>query len=830
MRAPLGHWIGRPQLARLFGGGWRHVERDGATTLSFFAGASGHVVTRRRASRAASAGSILRTGDRLAPEEASLTTTAWMGGGFHSMLTQGHVNVNRLLSTTRSYLGLTRSTGQRVFVETADGWTRLDVPSAFEMTPGSCRWVYAHPGGTIEIRSRAATDRHELVLSIAILDGAPCRFLVSHHVALGGDDGADAVPVRFARDGEAVVVHTVPDTDLGRRFPDGSFRIALGGGATLERAGGDELLFADGRSRDQPFLVLVLSPTRSAELRITGGLVEVPARAAVASDASDVATEEVFWHAMAGNVALRPSTTGGLAADVGGVGEMLPWLAHDALIHYLAPRGLEQYSGGGWGTRDVSQGPVELLLALGRWEPLRELLVRIFRAQNPDGDWPQWFMFFERDRAIRAGDSHGDIVFWPLAALAQYLARTGDGDLLDAVIPFFHPDGDDRAEQATILAHVERALAVVARRTIPGTRLVAYGHGDWNDSLQPVDPAMRERLCSTWTVTLHVQTLATLGAALRRVGRAEPAAHLEALAGPVRDDFQRLLLPDGTLAGFAYFHGDAHPEYWVHPRDRATGMRYGLLAIIHAILNDLLTPDQARAHVALIRDHLLGADGARLFDRPPEYRGGRMRLFQRAETGTFFGREIGLMYMHAHLRYAEAMAHYGDAGAFFGALRQAIPIALGDAVAAAAPRQANCYYSSSTQPSRSLRGAGTVRRRAQVASRSRWLARLLERGHRRAPDPRVPARPQPRARGAHHRPGHSAIARRPAGRGRGRGRRVDVVTSARRAVGPTAVSLNGRALRSRLENPYRAGGVEVKMAAIADRLAPNGNELVITLG
>ena len=76
------------------------------------------------------------------------------------------------------------------------------------------------------------------------------------------------------------------------------------------------------------------------------------------------------------------------------------------MIHYLAPRGLEQYSGGGWGTRDVCQGPVEMLLALGRLEPLRDLLLRVFKTQNSDGDWPQWFMFFERERGIRPGDSH----------------------------------------------------------------------------------------------------------------------------------------------------------------------------------------------------------------------------------------------------------------------------------------------------------------------------------------------------------------------------------------------------------------------------------------
>jgi cellobiose phosphorylase len=749
------------------------------------------------------------------------------------------VNINRFLSTTRSYLGLTRSTGQRLFVETADGWVRLDVPSAFAMTPGSCRWVYAHAGGTIEVLSRAATDRHELLLSIAVLDGAPCRFLVSHHVAVAGDDGADPVPVRFAADGAAVVVRTVPDTDLGRRFPDGCFRIALGSGATLERVGGDELLFADGRSRDQPFVVFVLAPTRSAELRITGELVPAVPAAAVTdgrtSIASDAAREESFWRAMAGNVTVRPPTAGGLASDVGRVGEMLPWLAHDALIHYLAPRGLEQYSGGGWGTRDVSQGPVELLLALGRWDALRELLVRIFRAQNPDGDWPQWFTFFERDRGIRAGDSHGDIVFWPLAALAQYLGRTDDDGFMDTVVPFFHPDGDGRAEHTTILGHVERALAAIARRMIPGTHLVAYGHGDWNDSLQPVDPAMRERLCSAWTVTLHVQTLATLGAALRRVGRAELATRLEAVAVAVRGDFQRLLLPDGTLAGFAYFHDDAHPDYWVHPRDRATGMRYSLLAMIHAILSELLTPDQARAHVALIREHLWGADGARLFDRPPEYHGGRMRRFQRAETSTYFGREIGLMYMHAHLRYAEAMAHYGDVGAFFDALRLAMPIALRDAVPAATPRQANCYYSSSDAAFLDRYEAQARYddvRSGRVAFEGGWrvyssgagiAVRLIHEcflGLRRARaaltiDPAIP----PALDGLR---AEVQVAERPVG---------VVYRSATRGVGPTAVVLNGSALPfTRLDNPYRVGGVAVPMAAIADRLAGEGNELVITLG
>ena len=68
------------------------------------------------------------------------------------------------------------------------------------------------------------------------------------------------------------------------------------------------------------------------------------------------------------------------------------------MVHYLSPRGLEQYTGGGWGTRDVSQGPVALLLTLGAHAELRELLLMIMAAQNERGDWPQAFDFLERHR------------------------------------------------------------------------------------------------------------------------------------------------------------------------------------------------------------------------------------------------------------------------------------------------------------------------------------------------------------------------------------------------------------------------------------------------
>jgi 1,2-beta-oligoglucan phosphorylase len=84
-----------------------------------------------------------------------------------------------------------------------------------------------------------------------------------------------------------------------------------------------------------------------------------------------------------------------------------------------------------------------------------------------------------------------------------------------------------------------------------------------------------------------------------------------------------------------------------------------------------------------------------LMDRPVTYHGGVEHIFRRAESASFFGREIGLMYVHAHLRYAEAMAVLGEADALWDALQVANPIGVTQRVANAASRQRNTYFSSS---------------------------------------------------------------------------------------------------------------------------------------
>src|SRR6202044_3655456 len=117
----------------------------------------------------------LRSGRHTTPDETSLTSTAWMSGVFHSMLTQGHVSINRMLSTVHSYLGLFRSHGQRVFVELDRNWRLLEVPSAYEMPPSACTWIYRYDRGEIQVRSAAATDAHEMSLVLRVTAGPPLR-------------------------------------------------------------------------------------------------------------------------------------------------------------------------------------------------------------------------------------------------------------------------------------------------------------------------------------------------------------------------------------------------------------------------------------------------------------------------------------------------------------------------------------------------------------------------------------------------------------------------------------------------------------------------------
>jgi cellobiose phosphorylase len=82
-------------------------------------------------------------------------------------------------------------------------------------------------------------------------------------------------------------------------------------------------------------------------------------------------------------------------------------------------------------------------------------------------------------------------------------------------------------------------------------------------------------------------------------------------------------------------------------------------------------------------------------DRPAHYDGGVNYLFVRAEQAANVGREISLCYIHADIRYAEAMCVLGQGEKALSTLEKINPINLDEVVPNAARRQSNAYFSSS---------------------------------------------------------------------------------------------------------------------------------------
>ncbi len=664
-----------------------YVERDDDGPLAYFLGADTHVVTRRKElGLVRPHAHLLRSGGRWLPEESVLTTTTTMGGLVASYLTQGHVSKDRLLSIGRGYLGHHRAAGVRLFAEIDGVWQLLDTPSLWTIRPGSVRWTYVTDTHEIEVTTTAPTDAQVVTVDAVVTSGEPVRLLIALHLALDGDDGLEEfVPIRHD-DGATTSLQPPAGSTLAERRPGGGLVVERTGAAAEAPLADDGPLHADGVPRGLPWLTVVTDPTTAAGLRLSATLVATP---------DDVGPAD-FWERVLGDldIVAPEHEVAGAGRRLHRLLHVLPWFVNNALVHYLSPRGIEQYTGGGWGTRDVSQGPVEMLLALNRLDDLRALLLRILASQGPAGDWGQAFEIFDIDRTSPNGEAHGDVIFWPVLAAGRYLLASGDASFLDEQVPFH--TGEPGAETASVLDHLRRAVDLAATLVVPGTHLTAYGHGDWNDSLQPADPAMIAGMTSSWTVTLHHQALETFAAGLDAAGvEAGLATELRASAATIAEEFTEHLVPDGVIAGYGLQDDAGELSYLLHPRDTTTGLTYSILPMIHAINDEMLTPEAARSHADLIAEHLVMPDGAHLFDRPPTYRGGPMVQFQRAESASFFGREIGTMYTHAHLRYAEALARLGRGAELLAALDLVNPVDTRDAAGHARRRQATTYFSSS---------------------------------------------------------------------------------------------------------------------------------------
>ncbi|MBY3597667.1 GH36-type glycosyl hydrolase domain-containing protein [Rhizobium bangladeshense] len=643
-------------------------------------------------------GAIVRSGQNMLLDDTTLAATCWMQGIFAAQLTIGNTSFHKLFSVSRDPYNLTRASGLRILADLGAGWQLLAVPSAFEMGLSDCRWIYECPERRIIVTAVASGEDAAMQWSVSV-EGEPCRFLVFGHVVLGEREYDAGGQIDFDPGRKRISFRPDPAWLWGERYPGAVYWLVSSTPDAIEEIGGDELLYADSVARNGAFVALRSRPTQGLRFAVVGSMTDAEEAERLArryeggvSDEAMLAPASAFWRNT-----VRGMRIDSPSADLAAQATLLPWLAHDAIVHLSVPHGLEQYTGAAWGTRDACQGPIEFLLAYEHDREAREVVKTVFSEQYLErGDWPQWFML-EPYANIRAGDSHGDVIVWPLKALCDYIEATGDLAILDEEVSWRDEKTMHKTPHSDSIAiHVEKLLDTVGEQFIPGTHLIRYGEGDWNDSLQPADPHLRDWMVSSWTVALLYEQIVRYSAILRRIGHDDRAKALRKIATAMRRDFNRHLMRDGVVAGYGIFD-PAHDgvELLLHPSDTRTGLSFSLISMTQAMLGKLFTPAQRRDHMRLIEEHLLFPDGVRLMEKPATYSGGLETLFRRAESSSFFGREIGLMYVHAHLRYCETLALDASAEELWKAIAVVNPIAVTTALPHASLRQRNTYFSSS---------------------------------------------------------------------------------------------------------------------------------------
>ena len=681
-----------------FPGERRHEERgaDGRL-LSFFSGAANHVVSRDKEARLARPhGHILRSGGWRWIDPGQFGTTCYAAGIFSAQAYLGNPTFGRLLGVVRDSLGIGRSSGQRVFVRQGPAWLQLGIPSAFAMGPGDARWIYQLGADTVEARAWCSRDHAAAFLELRVAEGGePREFLVTHALALDANEFDHGGRVQLDEGAGWAACRPAKETVIGARQPGACFAVAAAEAGPGTLVSGDGPVYGRAESGNEPYVVLQTPPVHRAGVILCGTLDGMGALPAVVAAARG---EWARGPAVAAPPAapVRLSLAGSARAAVARVDEVLPWFVHNAAIHFSAPHGLEQHGGAAWGVRDVCQGSVEWLLAAGEWPLIRRALESVFSQQYArDGSWPQWFMHAPF-QSIQHAESHGDVCFWPVKALCDYVEASNDLAFLSWRTGYTSQgDFSLGGPQESLLQHCDRVIAFCESRFVPGTALVNYGEGDWDDTLQPADPAMRERMVSSWTVGLAYHTFRQLAGVCARLADTSRQGRLEGLLARMRRDFADRLMPGAVVAGFLVTEPKGRGRPLLHPSDRASGIRYRLLPMTRAVLAELFTPAEAARHMDIVHAELLYPDGVRLMSEPAAYHGGRENMFKRADTAANVGREIGLQYVHAHLRYAAAMAKLGDAGRLWTALQVINPVGLAHAVPRAVARQSNVYFSSS---------------------------------------------------------------------------------------------------------------------------------------
>lgn len=669
----------------------RQEEVDQDRLLAFFTDTYEHVVLKDKELLVERPhGHILMSGNNVRLGAKVVTTTSYIYGIFNSHLVVGNTNFNKMMSNARGALNLPKTAGQRIYVEIDGKYRLLTMPSLFEMGFNYVRWYYKMADDMLVITNFTTVDTPEVRLHVCSESGIAYKFLVTNQVTMNVNEYE--MPVHMTEANGVLTFYGAQDELRAEAYPNLQYRMWVDGAKTVI---GDETLLASGVQPGDASLVVLQLDKSSEWTLVMQGLLEgesIPTRECHVDE--EIAKYREFYRDVMNGFRLT-NEQGAEEQELFKFNALAWWYTHNMLVHYSVPHGLEQYGGAAWGTRDVCQGPVEYFMATQKFEQVHDILKMVYSHQYlDDGNWPQWFMF-DRYYKVQQEESHGDIIVWPLKVLSDYLHATQDFSILTEKVPYtlkhkFHFS----EEEATILDHVKKEIEYIRNHFMHDTHLSNYGDGDWDDTLQPANAQLKRYMVSSWTVALTYQVMDQFSGVLKLV-EPELASELKEMALGIKRDYEKYMLNTDVIPGFLYMENSVEVKRMVHPTDEETGIKYRLLPMTRSMIAELLDPERARFHYNLIKEKLFFPDGVRLMDRPAQYAGGVSSHFKRAEQASNFGREVGLQYVHAHIRFVEAMAKIGCADDVWNGLKVINPIGIRDEVPNAALRQSNSYFSSS---------------------------------------------------------------------------------------------------------------------------------------
>ncbi|PZE22859.1 cellobiose phosphorylase [Paenibacillus xerothermodurans] len=668
----------------------RHEEWEGGMLLSFFTDTREHVVLKQKELLVERPhGHILMSGDNARLRENVMTTTSYMYGIFNSQVVVGNTNINKMLTNARNALNIMKTSGQRIYVEMDGGYRLLTMPSMFEIGFNYTRWTYKTADDVLVITNYTTVDTPEVHLHVRSQSGKAHRFLITNQVSMNMNE-YDA-PFQVRQEGEILTFYAGSNAESASVWPKLCYRMRVNGAGF--QVGNETRMAANAEPGSASLVVLELEPAAEWSVTIQGLLQDEDLPFTQVAAADEIARYRAFYADVMNGFCL--SRNDGALEEIDKVNTLAWWYTHNMLVHYSVPHGLEQYGGAAWGTRDVCQGPAEYFLATQKYGEVRDILSIVYSHQyEDDGNWPQWFMF-DRYAKIQQGESHGDIIVWPLKVVSDYLAATGDFGILQEKLPYTVRGSFEFTEATAPLSeHIKKEIDYIKRHFLHDTHLSSYGDGDWDDTLQPANAQLKRYMISSWTVALTYQVFSQLSAVLAGADKAL-AAELNQLAAGIKADFNRYILATDVIPGFVFMQEPGKPELMLHPTDTKMGIQYRLLPMTRSMIGELLTEEQAAVHYQLIKDELYCPDGVRLMNRPASYAGGVSTHFKRAEQAANFGREIGLQYVHAHIRFVEAMAKLGKADEAWKGLEMINPVGIRGVVPNAELRQSNTYFSSS---------------------------------------------------------------------------------------------------------------------------------------